>query len=144
MLRAVRFMARYGLSLDGHTRGLMLRDAALLPAVAAERIHDELYAILEPEGAIAQLHLLDSLGLLTMLIPEFAPARDMPQPYPHYWDVLAHSIETVGALERVAALVSSPDASPRMPTRGIPTFRLTPRPDPRAMTRLGMGRHPNM
>ena len=109
MLRAVRFMARYGLSLDGHTQGLMLRDAALLPTVAPERIHDELYAILEPEGATTQLHLLDSLGLLTILIPEFAPARDMPQPYPHYWDVLEHSLETVGALERVAALVGPPD-----------------------------------
>src|SRR5205085_9477775 len=84
-----------------------------------ESIHDEVYAILEPQGAVAQLHLLDSLGLLAMLIPEFAPARDMPQPYPHYWDVLEHSIETVGALERVAAIVSSSDATPPDADEGV-------------------------
>jgi putative nucleotidyltransferase with HDIG domain len=107
MLRAVRFVARYSLALDRHTQALILRDAALLPSVAAERIHDELYAILEPEGATAQLRLLDSLGLLTMLIPELMPARDMRQPSPHYWDVLEHSLETVGALECIARLVTT-------------------------------------
>jgi poly(A) polymerase len=106
MLRAVRFVARYGMTLDRQAQALILRDAALLPSVAVERIHEELYAILEPEGATAQLRLLDSLGLLTILIPEFMPARGMPQPYPHYWDVLEHSLETVGALERVARMVA--------------------------------------
>jgi poly(A) polymerase len=109
MLRAVRFVARYGMTLDRQTQALILRDAALLPSVAARRIHEELYAILEPEGATAQLRLLDSLGLLTILIPEFMPARGMPQPYPHYWDVLEHSLETVGALERVARRVAGSD-----------------------------------
>jgi poly(A) polymerase len=129
MLRAVRFVARYGMTLDRQTQALILRDAALLPSVAAERIHEELYAILEPEGATAQLRLLDSLGLLTILFPEFMPARGMPQPYPHYWDVLEHSIETVGALERVASMVASDgvddggsvggeDAIHRVPTTG--------------------------
>ncbi len=134
MLRAVRFMTRYGLSLDGHTQGLMLRDAALLPTVAAERIHDELYAILEPQGAVSQLHLLDSLGLLTMLIPEFAPAREMPQPHPHYWDVLEHSIETVGALERIAALVSSPNAH-----KGHPYISAYPTTRPEGEDTIGDG-----
>ncbi len=50
MLRAVRLIMRYRLQMDGWTEGLMVRDAALLPQVAAERVHDELYAILEPEG----------------------------------------------------------------------------------------------
>ena len=108
IFRAVRLVARlqhYGFVLDGQTRGLILRDAALLPGVAAERIHDELYAILEPEGTTGHLRLLDALGLLTMLIPEFTPARGMRQPYPHYWDVLEHSLETAGAMELVASLV---------------------------------------
>src|SRR5712691_10606549 len=46
MLRAVRLMMRYQLGIDTETESLMIRDAALLPTVAAERIHDELYAIL--------------------------------------------------------------------------------------------------
>jgi poly(A) polymerase len=102
MLRAVRLMTRYGFSLHGRTQELIRRDAALLSAVAPERIHDELYAILEPGGATARLRLLDDLGLLTVLIPELLPAKGMRQPNPHYWDVFDHSLETVGALELVA------------------------------------------
>ncbi len=102
MLRAVRLVARYQFSLDSETRALIRRDAALLPTVAYERIHDELYAILEPDGATTHLRLLDELGLLTVLIPEFIPAKGMRQPSPHYWDVFEHSLETVGALELIA------------------------------------------
>jgi len=105
MLRAVRLMMRYRLQMDGWTEGLMVRDAALLPQVAAERIHDELYAILEPDGASERLRFLDAHGLFTVIFPEFVAARGMPQPAPHYWDVLEHSIESVGALERVAQLL---------------------------------------
>ncbi len=105
ILRAVRLRTRYQLTIDNWTQSLMMRDAALLPSVAAERIHDELYAILEPVGATEQLRFLDALGLLTVLIPEFTAARDMPQPSPHYWDVLEHSLETVGTLEQLALLL---------------------------------------
>ncbi len=116
MLRAARLMTRYQFSLDTGTQKLIRRDAALLPAVAPERIHDELYAILVPDGATAHLRLLDNLGLLTVLIPELIPAKGMRQPRPHYWDVFEHSLETVGAFELVAQAVtldargSSPDA----------------------------------
>ncbi len=109
MLRAVRLVMRYQLHLDPWTEGLIIRDAALLPLVAAERIHDELYAILEPDGATDRLRFLDAHGLFTTLIPEFIPARGMPQPPPHYWDVLEHSLESVGALERLANHLSRGD-----------------------------------
>ena len=102
MLRAVRLMMRYGLSIDAQTGKLLKRDAELLRNVAAERVHDELYAILEPEGASGRLRFLDEHDLFTVIFPEFIPARGMRQPYPHYWDVLEHSIEAVGALERLA------------------------------------------
>jgi poly(A) polymerase len=102
MLRAARLMTRYQFSLDTSTQRVIRRDAALLSTVAPERIHDELYAILEPQGATAHLRLLDDLGLLTILIPELLPAKGMRQPRPHYWDVFDHSLETVNALELVA------------------------------------------
>ncbi len=105
MLRAVRLRMHYKLTIDTWTEGLIRRDAALLTLAAAERVHDELYAILEPEGATGQLRYLDELRLLTVLIPEFVPARRMRQPGPHYWDVLEHSMESVGALERLAGMI---------------------------------------
>jgi len=105
LLRAVRLAARYQLEIDSWTEGLMVHDAMLLLEVAPERVHDELYAILAPDGAARQLRFLDTHGLLTALIPEFISARGMPQPTPHYWDVLEHSIETVDRLEQLAHLL---------------------------------------
>jgi poly(A) polymerase len=105
ILRAVRLRVRYKLTIDAWTEGLVRRDAALLMLAAAQRVHDELYAILEPAGATGQLRYLDELGLLTVLIPEFVPARGMHQPRPHYWDVLEHSVESVGALERLVGMI---------------------------------------
>ena len=114
MLRAVRLASRYRFNIDSYTHALIRQNAALLPVVAPERLHDELYAILEQDGATAHLRLLDELGLLTMLIPEFLPARGMRQPYPHYWDVFEHSLETVGAMELIAR-ICMPEMSHRAP-----------------------------
>lgn len=111
LLRAVRFRMRYALTLDPQTDHLLKRDASLLPQVAPERIHDELYLILSPNGATERLRFLDEHGLLTVLIPEFIPARGMLQPGLHHWDVFEHSLEAVAALERLAAtLQQSPEA----------------------------------
>ena len=105
MLRAARLMMRYGLEIDHWTEELMIRDAALLTQVAAERVHDELYALLGPAGATERLRFLHEHGLFTVIFPEFVAARGMRQPGPHYWDVLEHSLESIGALERVARMV---------------------------------------
>src|SRR5207245_6004158 len=88
------------------------RDASLLPEVADERVHDEMYAILGPEGAANRLHFLDEHGLFTVIFPEFVPARGMCQPNPHHWDVLTHSIETVGVLEQISRLVRGDTGHP--------------------------------
>jgi tRNA nucleotidyltransferase/poly(A) polymerase len=110
MLRAVRLMMRYQLQIETWTASLITRDAGLLPEVAPERVHDELYAIFGLDGAANRLHFLDEHGLFMVIFPEFAPARGMPQPNPHYWDVLTHSIETVDALEQIAHLLQNKTA----------------------------------
>ncbi len=119
MLRAVRLKTRYRLTIDPATENLIKRDAKLLALAAPERIHDELYAILESDGATVQLRYLDALGLFTVLIPEFIPARGMRQPSPHYWDVLEHSLESVGALERLAAAIRQGYAGIPVPQTGF-------------------------
>lgn len=112
MLRAVRLAGHYQLSLEEKTRALILHDAPLLSTVAREIIHRELLAILAPKGALQQLHMLDSLRLLTTLIPEFEEARGMQQPLPHHWDVLEHSLQTIEMLEKLTtALREGPAAA---------------------------------
>ena len=108
MLRAVRLMMRYTLEMDGWTEGLLMRDSSMLTQVAPERVRDELYAILAPDGARERLQFLDDHGLLTVLIPEFIPAREMSQPNPHHWDVLQHSLQTVGMWEKLVELLQQP------------------------------------
>jgi putative nucleotidyltransferase with HDIG domain len=105
MLRAIRFMLQYQLTLEEHTEQALKRDAALLLQVAPERIHEELYTILQPQGATDVLRFLDNHHLLTTLIPELLPARGMPQPALHHWDVLDHSLETVAALEELTSIL---------------------------------------
>ena len=105
MLRAVRFMQNYHLTLEEKTEQALKRDAPLLLQAASERIHEELYAILQPQGATDVLRFLDKQHLLTTLIPELLPARGMPQPSLHHWDVLDHSLESVAALEELAKVL---------------------------------------
>ena len=110
LLRAIRFMISYRLTPDKETQQVLRRDAPFILLAAPERIHTELYAILEQNRATSHLRLLDEYGLLTPLIPELSPARGMKQPGLHNWDVFDHSLETVSALERLAhALQLPPD-----------------------------------
>ena len=110
LLRAIRFMIHYNLTPDEETQQMLRRDAPFILLAAPERIHAELYAILEHDGATDHLRLLDDYGLLTTLMPELLPALGMNQPGLHNWDVFDHSLETVSALERLAhALQLSPD-----------------------------------
>jgi tRNA nucleotidyltransferase/poly(A) polymerase len=109
LLRALRQAKRYQLTIAPQTRALMKRDTPLLPFVAAERIHQEIYSVLTMHDSLDWLHKLDTYGLLTALIPELRSARAMRQPPPHYWDVLEHSLQSVAALETLAdALQAEP------------------------------------
>ncbi|GAC1467725.1 MAG: CCA tRNA nucleotidyltransferase [Ktedonobacteraceae bacterium] len=115
LLRAVRFKQRYALTLEAQSEQLLTRDAHLLLQAAPERIHEELYAILSLPGAVGQLRFLDAHQLFAVLFPEFTPARGMPQPGLHHWDVFDHSIETVGTLESLAAFFQEGAGEPLLP-----------------------------
>lgn len=103
MLRAVRFVLAYNLTLAPETEQLIKQSAPLLLKAAPERIREELYAILQFTDATEHLRLLDRLHLFDELFPELNPARGMRQPSLHHWDVFDHSLETVSILEKLAA-----------------------------------------
>ncbi len=72
MLRAARFLSRYGLTpADGlvdAARALVDR----LEIVSAERIRDELFRLLQVEDPTGGFALLDDMGLLRVVLPEVA------------------------------------------------------------------------
>jgi poly(A) polymerase len=107
-LRAVRFALRPGWRLDPPAEPAVAAVAPRIAEVAAERVRDELSAILAQPSAGAGLRALDRLGVLPALLPESRAMRDTAQPAPHRFDVWEHSLCAVEAadalVENLAAL----------------------------------------
>jgi poly(A) polymerase len=80
LLRAVRFAARLGFTIEEATFEAMRRHAGLIARVAAERVRNELVRILTEGGAAYGLDLLDESGLLAVLLPEVAAMHGVAQP----------------------------------------------------------------
>ena len=83
MVRAARFAARLGLRIDAATADAIRANAPAAASLSGERVRDELLRMLEatdparpPSSAI---RLLEELGLLTVLLPELAALRGVPQ-----------------------------------------------------------------
>ncbi len=101
LLRAVRLSAQLDFQIHPGTSERMRMDAHLVGGLAGERVRNELLLILASEKTKDHLRTMDGLDLLCAIIPELAAAKGVAQPKEHYWDVFDHSIETVGAVERV-------------------------------------------
>ncbi|MCY4383572.1 MAG: CCA tRNA nucleotidyltransferase [Nitrospinae bacterium] len=80
MMRAVRFSARFGFSLDPATAAAIEANAGRIGKISPERIRDELTTILTRENADAAFAMLDSSGLLEHVLPEVAAMRGVAQP----------------------------------------------------------------
>jgi poly(A) polymerase len=106
-LRAVRLEATHGLRLTPAAARLVRAAAPALPFVSAERVRDELVALLRLAATGRAVRRADALGLLEAILPEIGPMRGVPQPAPHRFDVLEHSLRAVEACDRVLARASS-------------------------------------
>jgi poly(A) polymerase len=101
LLRAVRFSATLGFSIEPNTEDLIKRNCDLITTVAAERLLVDLGYILGSPRAYQSLRSMDRLGLLDPLMPELSTTKGVVQPKEHFWDVFDHSMETVAEVERV-------------------------------------------
>ena len=79
LLRAVRFAARLGFTIDPATWDALCAQVESIASVSAERIRDELTLLLTEGGAGCGLRLLDQSGLLQAVLPEVAAMRGVPQ-----------------------------------------------------------------
>ncbi len=101
LLRAVRFAATLGFSIESGTARQIQERSKLIALPSPERVRDELFLILAEREAEKHLLLLDSLGLLAALFPELDPLRGFAPGRDHVHDVLTHSIKTAGYLDAV-------------------------------------------
>ncbi len=80
MLRAVRFAARLGFSIDPATMHSIQQQAATVTQVSNERIREELTKMLTEGHAKRAFELLDESGLLVHILPEVMAMKGVEQP----------------------------------------------------------------
>jgi poly(A) polymerase len=112
LLRAVRFEATLGFTIESATAERIRDRSRLITKPSPERLRDELFLILTERNAENHLHLMDSLGILSPLLPELEPLRGFAPGRYHIHDVLTHSIKTAGYLDSV--LDDLPKMSPEL------------------------------
>jgi poly(A) polymerase len=80
LLRAVRFAARLGFSIEPATFAAMQSLAPAIHHISIERVRDEISRILTEGGARRGFELLDASGLLREVLPEVAALKGVEQP----------------------------------------------------------------
>lgn len=133
MLRAVRFAARFGFSIEDETAEAIKIHAHLLEKISAERIRDEFLKIITSEHSADATLVLKNLGLLHFILPELEVAFATPQKSPkrhHIYDVGTHSVmamkfcPSADPIVRLATLIhdlGKPKTFKQMPD-GLITF----------------------
>jgi len=94
MLRAVRFAARFGYTIDNQTFAAIRELAAQIHQVSHERVRDEILKMLTEGRARRAFELLDQANLLEQVLPEIKKMQGVEQP-PQYHpegDVWVHTL----------------------------------------------------
>jgi poly(A) polymerase len=101
VLRGVRLEATLGLHLTAAATRALARAVPGLARVATERVRDEILLMLAAAGTARALRRLDAVGALAVVLPEIEPMRRTPQPAPHRFTVLEHSLRAVAGADRL-------------------------------------------
>ena len=100
ILRAVRFAAQLGFTIEPATKEAMKELSGNLKAVSAERIREELTKLLSSEHP-EELFEARALGITADWLPEWDLMCDTPQENVHHiYDVARHTTETIHGLHR--------------------------------------------
>lgn len=110
MLRAARFVGRFGLEPTPEVRSAMAGLAHRLEIVSVERVRDELSKVMVLDDVAPALWLLVDSGLFDVFLPEVPAMRVEQDPVHRHKDVLTHSLAVTGKTSprlelRLAALL---------------------------------------
>lgn len=127
IMRACRFAAQMGFTVEEETLQAAEAASENLSMVSAERIRDEFFKLLTAEDVIRGLRMMERIGLVSLLLPELAACRGVEQPAGHAFDVYEHSLYSCEGASRkleirLAALlhdVGKPQAIREDPQGGI-------------------------
>lgn len=95
IMRAVRFAAQLGFSIEEDTRNAIIKLAKNLELISKERIHTELIKLLTSSnpGMIKEMY---STGITSYVLPEFDEMMNTPQNSPyHMYNVGDHTVKVL-------------------------------------------------
>jgi tRNA nucleotidyltransferase (CCA-adding enzyme) len=95
LMRAVRFAAQLGFTIEEQTLQAVIKDSALLAEISKERIRDELMKLLASDYPYEGVMLLKNTNLLEYIIPELLEGVGVSQERPgrhHKDDVFTHNV----------------------------------------------------
>ena len=100
MLRAVRFSAQLGFTIDESTLKSIEKNCQLIENISSERIRDELTKILLSDNPFCFSLLMDT-KLIKYTLPEFEPCFHTVQNNPyHAYDVAMHTLHSAANIEK--------------------------------------------
>ena len=99
-LRACRFAAQLGFTIEEQTFATIPRSLATVRLVSAERIRDELIRILEAQTPSIGFTLLNDCGILQLFMPELVACREVGRGQLHRYDLFHHLLYACDAAPR--------------------------------------------
>jgi poly(A) polymerase len=102
-LRAARLAVQPGWRIDPDVASAARAVAPSLGGASAERIRDEVIALVNGPAAGRGFRLLDEFGVAAAILPESGPMREARQSAPHRFDVWEHSLRAVEAMDEIVA-----------------------------------------
>jgi poly(A) polymerase len=101
LLRAYRFAATHGFQITPETTNAIRRWTPEFSRVAGERVHQELFVLLNAPKAVPVLEAMEDVGLLELVFPELSAMKGVEQNGYHHLDVYGHSLAAAASLEDV-------------------------------------------
>ncbi len=109
LLRGPRIASELGFTLDPATAEAIRGRALDVRSSAGERQRDELARTFALEHAHDAVRLLERVGLLEALLPEFTLGRGVEQPKEHAYDVFEHGMHALAAMDVLLAESEPPE-----------------------------------
>ncbi|PCI20912.1 hypothetical protein COB64_01505 [Candidatus Wolfebacteria bacterium] len=95
IVRAIRFSAELGFTIEEQTEKAITKTANLLENIAMERIKDEFSKMVMSENPMDGMILINKLNVLKYILPESGEGIKIEQNASHIYDVWEHSIRAL-------------------------------------------------
>lgn len=105
-VRGIRMSMKFGTKLAPSTVKAIRADGPGIASISPERVRDEFFKLLDLPNASGGLQTLDTLGLLSLILPETTAMKGVTQSPPHTLDVWRHTISVVDFMSKVITTLS--------------------------------------